>query len=342
MRGVTRTEKFSPDAAWLWYVTALAGLLLFCFAVSPAAGLPAVSPLAGSPHTVGTTAIPDADTAVFLMQGDRGEEVVRLQKHLTALGYDVGDCTGVYTVKTASAVRRFQIDCGFVGDGICSSETAHAAAYLAGSDVPQVSEDAVWEALAAADCIVEADDDAPRADRLRNALILFQRTHGLCGTGTADFAVLCALGIMDRDLLPSGTPLSEAEAAMFDLRCRLLCGALAEFVSRYPEAYDLYTLTSCAAVLCARTEDVRFPGGFDTVCRLGLLPDDVREQTSAAGSEPERDPLLLLAAEDALTAFLAGECGNRTGGALYVFPAEETIPQDAEVCHRTRHFVFCR
>ena len=348
MRGVTRTEKFFPvfpDAARLWYLTALAGLFLFCFAASPTAE-------SALPDGADVTPLPEEEAeAVFLMQGDRGEAVLQLQKDLLSLGYDV-EANGVYSMNTASAVRRFQLDCGEVGDGVCTAEVAFAAAYLCrtASDAA-VSEEAVRDALTAAGCLDPADGKqnvGEASQQLRNALILFQRTHGLCGTGEADYAVLCALGVISgSELLGAAYDMTgghtAAESAVFDLRCRLLCDALSEFVSCYPRAYDLYTLTACAAVLCARTEDVRFPGGFDTVCRRGLLTDDMRVESSAADrAEMHGDPLLLLAAEDALTAFLAADGDDKSCGARYVLPAKEPLPQDACVCFRTRHFVFFR
>lgn len=355
MRGVTRTNqivqknfpspKYSQSSALIWYLAALAGLLLFCF-----------SPLsAARTETKDTTAeeyavsASDSAAPVFLIQGDRGAEVLQLQKQLMSLGYDV-DCTGVYGTETASAVRRFQLDCGLVGDGVCSTAVLYAAAYLSNTAaVPSVPEDAVRKALAAAGCLALTQDtqtELSDTECLRNAVILFQRTHGLCGTGEVDYAVLCALGIVSgADLLPAEYDMMNghaSETAVFDLRCRMLCEALSDFVSRYPQAYDLYTLTACAAVLCARTEDVRFPGGFDTVCRMGLLPSEALPPTADGGLSD--DLLLLRAAEDALRAFQSGNTvgGTVSGGALYVLPAEAALPQDSVVCFRTQHFVFFR
>lgn len=350
MRGVTRTEKIFPvfpDAARLWYFTALAGLFLFCFAASPTAE-PA------RPNGADVTPLPEEEAeAVFLMQGDRGEAVLQLQKDLLSLGYDV-EANGVYSINTASAVRQFQLDCGEVGDGVCTAEVAFAAAYLCRTASDAVfSEEAVRDALTAAGCLDPADGKqnvGEATQQLRNALILFQRTHGLCGTGETDYAVLCALGVISgSELLGAAYDITgghtAAESAVFDLRCRLLCDALSEFVSRYPKAYDLYTLTACAAVLCARTEDVRFPGGFDTVCRMGLLSSETDARTGAASpaaAVPSDDLLLLRAAEDALTAFLSDDGDDKSCGALYVLPQKEVLPQDAVVCFRTRHFVFFR
>ncbi len=363
MRKVMYQKNFSRNAVLLWYITAFSGLFLFCF--SPltqqhSASLEddqnrqatAAEPTEFSDHTVSGTDIAEDVSPVFLMQGDRGTEVLRLQTQLMDLGYDVGDSMGVYTLQTASAVRRFQLDCGFVGDGVCSAAVFHAAAYLSDADpTDTISEAEIRQALSAAGCLSPTSDtetaDMPHTDRLRNALILFQRTHGLCGSGEADYATLCALGIVHGEALltASGdTAASSAEAARFDLRCRLLYDALAAYVDRYPKAYDLYTLTACAAVLCARTEDGRFPGGFDTVCRAGLLPANRRGLTpdTARHRKPWEDILLLRAAEDALRAFLSGDGHDISRGALYVQPADTALPQDADVRLRTRYFVFYR
>ena len=233
----------------------------------------------------------------------------------------------------------------------------YAAAYLSGggADAHDCNEETVWAALEDAGCFVGGDaDDASltSAERLRNALILFQRTHGLYGSGTADYATLCTLGVIrGGDLL--GTASVDAafgnaafdgtsngalsDAVLFDLRCDMLCEALAAFVGQYPQAYDLYTLTVCAAVLYGRARDVRFPGGLDTVCRTGL---SVQGAQSPTADGARHDPLLLRAAEDALTAAAMGDDPAR--GALYVLPADDSLPADAAVCVRTGHFVFYR
>lgn len=368
MRKPTHMKKFSPDAAVLWYLTALAGLLLFCFvplmpenAGGPPAAEPAEvsdGPTSGDGMTASGAVIPGetvtADVRpVFLMQGDCGAEVYRLQTQLAELGYDVGDCSGVYTQQTASAVRRFQLDCGFIGDGVCSAAVSHALAYLVGGmsgDGDAVSEDELCRALEAAGCwnpIADSGGEAvPQDIRLRNALILFQRTHGLCGSGQPDYATLCALGLAHGW---QGTAADDswmaAEAAQFDLRCRLLCEALADYVLRCPAAYDLYTLTACAAVLCNRVEHADFPGSFDAVCRAGLaLPagETVRVPQAEAVEQRSHDLLLLRAAEDALRAHLSGGGGDLSRGALYVLPAGTALPPDAALCLSTGHFVFFR
>lgn len=371
MRRLKGTKNFSPDAGLLWYTAALTGLLLFCFA-------PLTPPVIGdTAHTEANVeeilpepvyhddAVPDLSSEeeapsapVFLMQGDCGTDVYRLQTGLQTLGYAVGECSGVYTTQTASAVRRFQLDSGFVGDGVCTAAVSYAIAALSGGGTfngTDVSRDAIcqalqeqgyWSVVSDAQTVDMSDDT-----RLRNALILFQRTHGLLGSGEADYATLCALGMIRgadvrEEMLDSG---GAADAAMFDLRCRLLTEALADYVLRYPAAYDLYTLTACAAVLCSRTDDARFPGSFDAVCSAGLTAGmEITDAASQrlpdrnAAERKSRDLLLIRAAEDALRAFLSENGPDAAHGALYVSPAEYPIPQNAAVCIRTENFVFFR
>lgn len=369
MRKRTHTQKILPDTAMLWYLTALAGLLLFCLIPILPTESRQIDPLSAQDDMPGAElADTDGDIAVgmqsdsptsdplpvFLMQGDCGADVYRLQSQLTVLGYDPGDCTGVYTKETASAVRRFQLDCGWIGDGVCTAAVSHAAAYLSGEGyVPAsaVSEEAVCAALAEAGCWNPAGDAAadrlPQDIRMRNALILFQRTHGLCGSGTTDYATLCALGL-GGEIFPRGSAETEAAAAaaVFDLRCRLLAEALAEYVLRYPAAYDLYTLTACAAVLCNRTADAGFPDSFDAVCDGGLALHGTPYTGDVSGtaviSRRAHDLLLLRAAEDALRAHLSGSGCDLSRGALYVIPAADVLPADAEICLFIRNFVFFR
>ena len=369
MRKTTDTKKFSPHTRLLWYAAALSGMLLFCLApIKPAVTDDATAPtevvMSDPAQTEFTETPADAqepdglqeDAAyVFLMQGDCGSAVYRLQTQLTALGYDVGDCTGVYTLQTASAVRRFQLDCGLIGDGVCTAAVSYAAAYLCGGDTvwgADLSDEQVCDTLQKRGYWqTDADPTAaslPQETLYRNALILFQRTHGLCGTGTADYATLCALGLLRGDPV-FGEMTADgdgADAALFDLRCRRLTEALAEYVLCYPKASDLYTLTACAAVLCNRVADTRFPGSFDAVCATGLLSDSdrctVRMPGADAVEKRARDLLLIRAAEDALRTYLSSSGGDFAHGALYVRPADAPLEPNASICMHTGNFVFFR
>lgn len=370
MRKMMDTKKFSPNGRLLWYAAALTGLLLFCFSpVTPPSENAAehiteevcivseicsgIAAAAEEPMEETVSSVP-----VFLMQGDCGTDVFCLQSQLQSLGYAVGDRMGVYTPQTASAVRRFQLDSGFIGDGVCTAAVSYAIASLhagtsaLGTDIPAEEVCQRLQNLGYWQPVSEEQTEAVSDEvRLRNALILFQRTHGLYGSGEADYATLCALGLISRAdvsraVSDGGTA---ADAASFDLRCRLLAEALADYVIRYPAAYDLYTLTACASVLCNRVGDVRFPGRFDTVCSIGLTGEDhLYAGTSCHVPDwntvvkRSRDLLLIRAAEDALRSYLTSSGTDIARGALYVYPADCPLPKDAHICLHTGDFVFFR
>lgn len=54
----------------------------------------------------------------ILRIGSTGEDVVKLQSSLTIFRYQLGKIDGIFGIKTASAVIKFQNDYGFVPDGI--------------------------------------------------------------------------------------------------------------------------------------------------------------------------------------------------------------------------------
>ena len=58
-----------------------------------------------------------------LSKGSEGEKVVLIQEKLTELGLYSGKCNGVYDVKTADAVKRFQKHNGLDESGVCDRET---------------------------------------------------------------------------------------------------------------------------------------------------------------------------------------------------------------------------
>lgn len=58
-----------------------------------------------------------------LSKGAEGERVVLIQQKLTELGLYSGKCDGVYDVKTADAVRRFQKHNGIDESGACDRDT---------------------------------------------------------------------------------------------------------------------------------------------------------------------------------------------------------------------------
>ncbi|CBN56640.1 MULTISPECIES: peptidoglycan-binding protein [Kamptonema] len=61
--------------------------------------------------------------ALALRRGDRGPEVVELQKNLQTRGYYAGETTGFYDAATRAAVRKFQQEKGLRVDGIAGRRT---------------------------------------------------------------------------------------------------------------------------------------------------------------------------------------------------------------------------
>lgn len=65
--------------------------------------------------------------AAFALQfGNRGTEVVELQKKLHQIGYFDGPITGYYGTLTRSAISQFQADNGLAVDGIAGYQTLAA------------------------------------------------------------------------------------------------------------------------------------------------------------------------------------------------------------------------
>ena len=171
--------------------------------------------------------------------------------------------------------------------------------------------------------------------------MLFQRTHGLCGTGSTNFATLCALGLTPT--ADRGDPLAQVNAALSDLHCRQIAEALAAFVLRHPEAKELYVLRACAAVLCTRLTDPSFPDTLQAVCAQGLSDTqeaDGRLYTRTQIEALASDALLLCAAESALQAHDRGTLYDTARGARYVVSRYERVPQSAVICMETEEFVF--
>ncbi|MBS7299443.1 MAG: peptidoglycan-binding protein [Eubacteriales bacterium] len=75
-----------------------------------------------------------ADNVVFtLRSGSKGDDVVKLQTALNALGYDCGEADGIFGAKTEAAVRNFQRDHSLTVDGIAGRDT-QAALYATDSE----------------------------------------------------------------------------------------------------------------------------------------------------------------------------------------------------------------
>lgn len=61
----------------------------------------------------------------ILRAGDRGDDVTRLQRTLTTLGYPLAD-DGIFGPATSRAVKNLQLDRGLPGDGIAGPQTVTA------------------------------------------------------------------------------------------------------------------------------------------------------------------------------------------------------------------------
>lgn len=60
---------------------------------------------------------------LLLKQGSTGNEVVELQKVLTAKGYSIGVADGKFGPKTKKALAQFQVSQGLKGDGVAGALT---------------------------------------------------------------------------------------------------------------------------------------------------------------------------------------------------------------------------
>lgn len=59
----------------------------------------------------------------MLRTGSSGEQVTKLQKRLTASGFDAGEADGIFGGKTEAALRAFQESAGIAADGVCGPQT---------------------------------------------------------------------------------------------------------------------------------------------------------------------------------------------------------------------------
>ena len=65
----------------------------------------------------------EQSTYTLSKYGSTGDEVIRIQRKLSSLGYYKGSIDGIYGTGTKNAVLSFQRNCGITADGICGPQT---------------------------------------------------------------------------------------------------------------------------------------------------------------------------------------------------------------------------
>ena len=75
----------------------------------------------------------------MLRKGSSGEDVARLQKRLTAAGFDPGAADGIFGPKTDAALRAFQEANGLAVDGIAGPATNGKLAELQAAALDKLS-----------------------------------------------------------------------------------------------------------------------------------------------------------------------------------------------------------
>ena len=75
----------------------------------------------------------------MLRKGSSGDDVARLQKRLTAAGFDPGAADGIFGPKTDAALRAFQEANGLAVDGIAGPATNGKLAELQADALDKLS-----------------------------------------------------------------------------------------------------------------------------------------------------------------------------------------------------------
>lgn len=127
-----------------------------------------------------------------LQMGSTGDAVSKLQANLTSLGYNTYGIDGDFGNNTYNAVRAFQNSHGLSVDGIAGPNTLSAiqtALSNTGSNLQKGSTgDAVYQlqsdltALGYNTCGIDGDF----GNNTYNAVVSFQKAHGLCANGVVD------------------------------------------------------------------------------------------------------------------------------------------------------------
>ncbi len=264
---------------------------------------------------------------VFFCAGDSGAAIKQLEDDLSVLGYDPGTCDGIFSLDTAKAVRAFQRDTGLPENGICSAavlDALHSIYRQYDDPWSAVPSDSLAAALENTGCLKRGASAS-----LRDALLLFQRTHGLCGSGQPDYATLCALGLCgsnQNNALPT-----DAKQDQNELQIYLLASYLARFSHMYPQACDLRSLTCVAATLLNRLQTPEIHGSLSILCA---------ENEPSVPIPVTPDALHLHAAEDALDSYARGI--DPTGGAQYYTFSGDALPPKYTITRTLKSIIFYR
>jgi peptidoglycan hydrolase-like protein with peptidoglycan-binding domain len=213
---------------------------------------------------------------------DRGHSVVVMQRALIDAGYGFfGGASGIFGGMTEAAVRRFQQAFGLPVTGTVDSRTAERLGLLSYSGVARAP---VWRRLRrgmSGTVVTTAQQILDRRGfnvaggatgvydvHLYNAVVAFQRKHGLPVTGMIDELTARKIGVysgtwVDLRLGISGTRVTQAQRALIAAGVPLVGGATGRYDSRTNTAVRSFQIGQGLPVT----------GVIDatTAARLGLL-----------------------------------------------------------------------
>lgn len=148
-----------------------------------------------------------------LQKGSRGDEVKELQQNLTTLGYDTQGTDGIFGSNTETAVRQFQKAYNLTVDGKAGPATQSAIAkaldyhnkgiLTVGSRGTKVSD--LQRNLTKLGYDTKGTDGI-FGDNTKNAVVAFQRDHGLSQDGIAGQSTLNAIDDAIKSLGTDPTP----------------------------------------------------------------------------------------------------------------------------------------
>ena len=126
------------------------------------------------------TTLMNGNSATYLKPGDTGTQVTSLQNLLINRGYLSGTADGVYSSKTAAAVKNFQAENNLRIDGLCGSDTINALKNSTDTN----------SNYAEIGSIIKAGMQGPGVVDLQNKLIakgyMNGAADGICGLATVE------------------------------------------------------------------------------------------------------------------------------------------------------------